>query len=369
MDLQFFGKLNELTFSEQAEVTSTPEAAPQKEGLLSSAYRLMTAPFTIRTPKNITTRTRKRKSSPVKLVSPTEITGTNTETESSSMKVPPSNEMFLLNARCEKSIMDEVQFYFKDYQDFITSNNQKLIAVLSALNATNMGCYNNLRIKYPGFLLEPPIIDINKLTLVVQGIFSAQVLKYTLGDRIKNPASSSPDTKNGNMEEVGLFPPQGKNPDKSTNQGPINPDKFNEHLGKLQIDQSVEEANEDLNERGSYQPPDNQNDNSRGRPRSPESIERRDRYRYDVTDRRYCFYYYDNRSDSSESNQLTASQQMEAKLFLDKISYFDGSNNKEALNFLAQCEEAAEKMKASETTVPWSKLAGRADMVMREDVY
>ena len=58
---------------------------------------------------------------------------------------------------------------------------------------------------------------------------------------------------------------------------------------------------------------------------------------------------------------------MEAKLFLDKISYFDGSNNKEALNFLAQCEEAAEKMKASQTTVAWPKLAGRADIVMREE--
>ena len=60
-------------------------------------------------------------------------------------------------------------------------------------------------------------------------------------------------------------------------------------------------------------------------------------------------------------------QQLKAKLFLDKISYFNGSNNKEALNFLAQCEEAAEKMKASETTVAWSKLAGRADVVMREE--
>ena len=207
MDLQFFRKLNELAFSEQAEVTSTPEAIPQKESLLASVYRLMTAPFTIRTPKNVTTRTRKRKSSPVKLVNPTEITGTNEETESSSMMVPPPNEMFLLNARCEKSITDEVQLYFKDYQDFITSDNQKLIAVLSALNAANMGCYNNLRIRYPGFLLEPPVTDINKLTSVVQGIFPAQVLKYTLGDRIKNRASSSPDTKNENMEEVGLFLP------------------------------------------------------------------------------------------------------------------------------------------------------------------
>ena len=57
---------------------------------------------------------------------------------------------------------------------------------------------------------------------------------------------------------------------------------------------------------------------------------------------------------------------MKAKLFLDKILYFDGSNNKEALNYLAQCEEAAKKMKAPETTVAWSKLAGRADVVMRE---
>ena len=79
----------------------------------------MTTPFTIRTPKNVTTRTRKRKSSPVKLATPTEIAGTNEETESSSMKVPLPNEMFLLNARCQKSVTDAVQFYFKDYQDFI----------------------------------------------------------------------------------------------------------------------------------------------------------------------------------------------------------------------------------------------------------
>ena len=50
-DPQFFRKLNELAFSDQAEVTSTPKAAPQKESLLTSAYRLMTVPFTIRTPK------------------------------------------------------------------------------------------------------------------------------------------------------------------------------------------------------------------------------------------------------------------------------------------------------------------------------
>ena len=76
------------------------------------------------------------------------------------------------------------------------------------------------------------------------------------------------------MEGLGLFPPKGKNLDKSANQNssPINTSEFNEGLGKPQIEQSIQEVNKDLNERGSYQPPDNQDDNSRGRPRSPESI-------------------------------------------------------------------------------------------------
>ena len=37
-DPQFFRKLNEHAFSEQAKVTSTPEAAPQKESLLASVH-------------------------------------------------------------------------------------------------------------------------------------------------------------------------------------------------------------------------------------------------------------------------------------------------------------------------------------------
>ena len=59
---------------------------------------------------------------------------------------------------------------------------------------------------------------------------------------------------------------------------------------------------------------------------------------------------------------------MEVKLFLDKMPYFNGLNNREAFNFLAQCEEAVEKMKASEVTIAWSKLAGRADRIMREEI-
>ena len=55
---------------------------------------------------------------------------------------------FLLNAQCE----------------FITGSNQKLIALFNALNAVNIGGYNDFKLKYPGFLLEPPVIDINRLT-------------------------------------------------------------------------------------------------------------------------------------------------------------------------------------------------------------
>ena len=93
----------------------------------------------------------------------------------------------------------------------------------------------------------------------------------------------------------------------------------------------------------------------------------RERNRYDTTDRRNRHDSYTSRSDNSYNTQLTSFQRLEFKLFLDKISYFNGSNNKEALNFLAQCEEAADKMKASEVTIAWSKLAGRADRIMREE--
>ena len=45
MDSELYKPLNELAFVEQSDVRNTPDAAPQKEGLLTSAYRFMTAPF------------------------------------------------------------------------------------------------------------------------------------------------------------------------------------------------------------------------------------------------------------------------------------------------------------------------------------
>ena len=37
---KFFRKLNELAFTDHSEVTTTPEVAPRREGLLASANRL-----------------------------------------------------------------------------------------------------------------------------------------------------------------------------------------------------------------------------------------------------------------------------------------------------------------------------------------
>ena len=58
MKSDLYIQLNELTFVEHSDVQSTPDAAPKKEGLLTSAYRFMTAPFSVKTPSNVTTRNR-----------------------------------------------------------------------------------------------------------------------------------------------------------------------------------------------------------------------------------------------------------------------------------------------------------------------
>ena len=55
---ELYRQLNELAFVEQLDARSTSNAAPKKEGLLTSAYRFMTAPFSVRTPSNVTTRNR-----------------------------------------------------------------------------------------------------------------------------------------------------------------------------------------------------------------------------------------------------------------------------------------------------------------------
>ena len=129
-----------------------------------------------------------------------------------SMKMPPPNEMYLLNAQCEKCITEEVQIYFKSYEEFVNCENDRLKVIISALNVANVGHYNYLRIKYPGFMPEPPPVDINKLLQVIQNVYPAQVVQYLLGASKKDEAKASDAVTAGNKDcnNAGLFPPKGK---------------------------------------------------------------------------------------------------------------------------------------------------------------
>ena len=360
MNSELYRQLNELAFVEQSDVRNIPDAAPKKEGLLASAYRFMTAPFLVRTPSNVMTGNRRRKSSPNKLVC---IDNLATLVESNislntdnSLKIPTPLEITRLDARCKKAMANEVKFFIHSYKDFITCKNETLQSVINALNATNADRYNKVRIQYPGFMWDPPQIYINKLVILVQSVYPAQVVEYSLGRGKKLDSDMEGNDKHKVEETAGLFLPSKPKVDNNN---------YDESFREFNVEQSIKEVND--SDRGSYQPPDRNSHNYRSRSRSPEDSAHRERHRYDASDRRYRHDSYTGRSDSGYNNHLTSSQHLKVKLFLDKISYFDGSNNKEALNFLAQCEEAAEKMKASEVTIAWLKLAGRADRIMREE--
>ena len=355
-DSNLYRDLNKLAFVEQKNVTSTPDAAQKMEGLLASAYRFMTAPFLVRTPSNVTTHNRRKMSNPNKLVGSDKLT-TSAVSDSQAeaehvLKVPTSQEIIRLNAKCEKAVMNEVKFFIHSYEEFMNCTNEKLQSVISALNAANLERYNEVKIQYPDFTWQPPLIEISMLVTLIQRAYPAQVVEYTLG-RKKSSLENAVKTKE--EEPPGLFPPT----------KPKVNNVYNENFRDFNEEQLINEVNDD--DRGSYQPPDKNGHDYRPRSRSPEMNSRRERNRYDAADRRSRHDSYASRSDNNYNNNLTSSQCLEVKLFLDKISYFDGSNNKEALNFLAQCEEAAEKMKTSEVTIAWSKLAGRADRIMREE--
>ena len=236
--------------------------------------------------------------------------------------------------------MNEVKFFIHPYEEFMTCENEKLQSFIHALNAANVERYNKVRIQYPGFIWDPPLIDINKLVMLVQKVYPAQVVEYSLGCGKRSSLETEDNDKHKVEETAGLFPPS--NPKANNN-------KYDESFRDFNEEQSINEVND--SDRGSYEPPDRNSHDYRSRSRSPEDSIQRERHRFEVSDRRYRHDSYTGRSDSG-------SQHLEVKLFLDKILYFNRSNNKEALNFLAQCEEAVEKMKAPEVTIAWSKLAG-----------
>ena len=131
---ELYRQLNELAFVEQSDVRSTPNATPKKEGLLTSLYRFMTAPFSVRTPSNVMTHNRRRKSSPNKLVCIDELV-TSAELNMPSnadniLKVPTQQEITTLDARCEKAIMNEVKFFIHSYEEFMTCKNENLQSII-----------------------------------------------------------------------------------------------------------------------------------------------------------------------------------------------------------------------------------------------
>ena len=248
--------------------------------------------------------------------------------------------------------MNEVKFFIHSYEEFMNCTNEKLQSVISTLNAANLERYNEVKIQYPDFTWQPPLIKISMLVTLIQRAYPVQVVEYTLG---RKKLSSENAIKTKEEEPPGLFLPT----------KPKVNNVYNENFRDFNEEQLTNEVNDD--DRGSYQPPDKNDHDYRPRSKSPEMNSHRERNRYDAADRRSRHDSYASRSDNNYNNNLTSSQCLEVKLFLDKILYFDGSNNKEALNFLAQCEEAVEKMKTSEVTIAWSKLAGRAHRIMREE--
>ena len=89
----------------------------------------------------------------------------------------------------------------------MTCKNEKLQSTISALNATNADRYNEVRIQYPGFMWDPSQIDINKLVILVQGIYPAQVIEYSLGCGKKLDSDIEGNDKHKVEETAGLFPP------------------------------------------------------------------------------------------------------------------------------------------------------------------
>ena len=253
----------------------------------------MTAPFLVRTPSNDTT-------SPNKLVhidnlATSAVSNISSEAESV-LKALTSQEIVGLNARCKKAIMNEVKFFMHSYEEFMTCKNKKLQSVIQALNAANTERYNAVKIQYPGFTWDPPLIDIGTLVTLVQRAYPAQVVEYTLGCEKKSNLDIDNTVRHKVEEPAGLFPPT---------KPKVNND-YQENFRDFNEEQLINEVNDD--DRGSYQPPDKNGHDYRSKSRSPEMSSHRERNRYDTTDRRSRHDSYTSRSDNSYNNQLTSSQ-------------------------------------------------------------
>ena len=76
------------------------------------------------------------------------------------------------------------------------------------------------------------------------------MLQYSLGDKMKAKLTMSNTTESENDKNTGFFPHKGKVQEGlfPKNSSLKNENKSNEHLGKLNMDQAVEEINKEINE-------------------------------------------------------------------------------------------------------------------------
>ena len=156
--------------------------------------------------------------------------------------------------------------------------------------------YNEVKIQYPGFTWDPPLIDISTLVTLVQRAYPAQVVEYTLGHGKKSSLNTENTVKHKVEEPAGLFPPT---------KTKVNND-YQENFRDFNEEQLINEVNDD--DRGSYQPPDKNDHDYRSKSRSPEMNSHRERNRYDTTDRRNRHDSYTSRSDNGYNTQLTSAQ-------------------------------------------------------------
>ena len=168
-------------------------------------------------------------------------------------------------------MVNEVKFFIHTYEEFMTSENEKLQSVIHALNATNVQRYNQVRIQYPGFIWDPPLIDINKLVMLVQTIYPAQVVEYSLRCGKKSNSDMEGIDKHKVEETAGLFPPSKPKTDNN---------KYDESFRNINEKQSINEVND--GDRGSYQPPDRNGHDYRSRSISPEDSMHKEIHRYEA---------------------------------------------------------------------------------------
>ena len=92
-------------------------------------------------------------------------------------------------------------------------------------------------------MLEPLLVVINNLVQVIQNVYLAQVVQYSLGASKKDEAKASDAETTGNKDgnTVGLFSQKGKDQVGlfPSNSCPKNHNKSSEHLRNFDMDQSV----------------------------------------------------------------------------------------------------------------------------------